>query len=155
MLLATFTKLNFLRPPRAATLYEPYPGLLPPDFDYHPYMPTLKVVEEPKVILGDDWLHNVEGLSPQHLYTIPGPGGRIVEAPFYKYDFFPDYPELLLSRGCNCPSHSHPLRAREDLYPCQVFTSKEAYTFFPGETFIPMVDFTVRQEQDETLHTKV
>jgi hypothetical protein len=33
--------------------------------------------------------------------------------------------------------------------------SKEAYTFFPGETFTPMVDFAVRQERDETLCTEV
>jgi hypothetical protein len=112
-------------------------------------------MEEPGVILGNDWHHNIEGLAPQHSYTILGLGGRMVEAPFYRYNFLPDYPKLLLSRKCGCPSHSHPLRARKDLYPQQVLTSKKAYTFFPRETFIPMIDFTVQQERDETLCAKV
>jgi hypothetical protein len=148
-------ELDFLRPPRAATPYELYPGSPPPDFDYHPCTPTPKVVEEFRVIPGDDWHRNIEGVSLQHDYTIPGLGGRPIDAPFYRYDFIPDYPELLLSQGCNCPSHSCPLHAREDPYPRRVLTSKEAYTFFPGETFTPMVDFTIRQEGDETLHAKV
>jgi hypothetical protein len=112
-------------------------------------------VEEFGVIPGDDWHRNVEGLVPQHDYTIPGLGGRPMEAPFYRYDFLPNYPELLLSRGRNCPSHLRPLRAREDPYPQRVLTSKEAYTFFPGETFTLMVDFAIRQERDETLHAEV
>jgi hypothetical protein len=135
--------------------YKPYPGSPPPDFDYCPHTPTPEVVKEPRVILGNNWHRNVEGLALQHSYTILGLGGRMMEAPFYRYNFLPDYPELLLSRGCNCPSHLHPLRAREDPYPHRVLMSKEAYTFFPGETFTPMVDFAVRQERDETLCTEV
>jgi hypothetical protein len=148
-------ELDFLRPPRAAMPYEPYPGSPPPDFDYHPRTPTPEVIEEFGVIPGDDWHRNIEGVSPQHDYTILGLGGRPIDAPFFRYDFIPDYPELLLSRGHNCPSHSRPLRAREDPYPRKVLTSKEAYTFFPGETFTPMVDFAVRQEGDETLRAEV
>jgi hypothetical protein len=148
-------ELNFLRPPRAATPYEPYPGSPPPDFDYHPRTPTPEVVKEFGVIPRNDWHRNIEGVSPRHDYTIPGLGGRPIDAPFYRYDFIPDYPELLLSWGRNCPSHSHPLHAREDPYPRRVLTSKEAYTFFPGETFTPMVNFAVRQEGDETLRTEV
>jgi hypothetical protein len=64
MSLATFTEPDFLRPPQAVTPYEPYPGSLPPNFNYHPHTPTPEVVEEPEVIPGDDWLHNVKGLSP-------------------------------------------------------------------------------------------
>jgi hypothetical protein len=97
MQLAPFPEPDFLRLPQAATPYEPYPGSLPPDFNYCPCTPTPKVVEEPRVILGDDWLHNIKGLALQHLYTIPGLGGRMVEAPFYRYDFLSKYPELLLS----------------------------------------------------------
>jgi hypothetical protein len=78
-----------------------------------------------------------------------------MEAPFYRYDFLPDYPELLLLRGCNCPNHSCPLRAREDPYPRRVLTSKEVYTFFPEKTFMPMVDFAVQQEGDKTLCAEV
>jgi hypothetical protein len=143
MLLAPFAEPDFLRPPRPAMPYKPYPGPPLPDFNYRPQMPTPEVVKEPGVILGDDWLCNIKGLSPQHSYTIPGLGGRMVKAPFYRYNFLPDYLKLLLSQGCNWPSHSHPLRARKDLYPCRVFTSKEAYTFFPGETFTLMVDFAI------------
>jgi hypothetical protein len=148
-------ELDFLCPPRAATPYEPYPGSPPPDFDYHPRTLTPEVIEEFGVIPGPDWHRHVEGVSPQHDYTIPGLGGSPIHAPFYRYDFLPDYPELLLSRGRNCPSHSHPLRAREDPYPQRVLTSKEGYTFFPGETFTPMVDFAVQQEGDETLRAEV
>jgi hypothetical protein len=155
MPLALFPEPDFLRPPWAVMPYEPYPGSPPPDFDYCPCTLTPEVMEEPGVIPGDNWLHNVKGLVLQHSYTIPGLGGRMVEAPFYRYDFLPDYPELLLSQGCNCPSHSHPLRVREDPYPHQVFMSKKAYTFFPGEMFTPMVDFAVQQEWDETLHAEV
>jgi hypothetical protein len=104
-------ELDFLRPPRAATPYEPYPGSPPPDFDYHPRTPTPEVIEEFGVIPRQDWHRRVEGVSPQHDYTIPGLGGSPIHAPFYRYDFLPDYPELLLSRGHNCPSHSRPLRA--------------------------------------------
>jgi hypothetical protein len=146
MPLVLFPEPDFLRPPRAVTPYEPYPGSPPPEFNYHPHTPTPEVVEEPGIIPGDDWLHNIKGLVPQHSYTIPGLEGRMVEAPFYRYNFLPDYPKLLLSQGCNCPSHSCPLRAREDPYPRQVFMSKEAYTFFPGKTFTPMVNFAVQQE---------
>jgi hypothetical protein len=117
ILLAPFLEPDFLRPPQAVTPYKPYPGSLPLDFNYHLHTLTLKVVKESRVIPGDDWLHNIEGLAPQHSYTIPGLGGRIVEAPFYRYNFLPDYLKLLLSRGHNCPSHSRPLRAREDPYP--------------------------------------
>jgi hypothetical protein len=148
-------ELDFLWPPQAATLYEPYPGLPPPDFNYRPHMPTPEVVEEFRVIPGDDWHQNIEGVAPQHDYTIPGLGGRPMDAPFYRYNFCPDYPELLLSRGHNCPSHSRPLRAREDPYPRRVLTSKEVYTFFPRETFMPMVDFAICQEGVETLHAEV
>jgi hypothetical protein len=148
-------ELDFLRPPRAATPYKPYPGSPPPDFDYHPRTLTPEVVEEFGVIPGPDWHRCVEGVSPQHDYTISGMGGSPIHAPFYRYDFLLDYPELLLSRGRNCPSHLRPLRVREDPYPRRVLTSKEAYTFFPGETFTPMVNFAVRQEGDETLHTEV
>jgi hypothetical protein len=104
-------ELDFLHPPRAAMLYEPYPGLPPPDFDYRPRTPTPEVVEEFGVMPGHDWHRRVEGVSPQHDYTIPGLGGSPIQAPFYRYNFLLDYPELLLSRGCNCPSHSRPLRA--------------------------------------------
>jgi hypothetical protein len=124
--------------------YEPYLGLLPPNFDYRPRTPTPEVIEEPRVIPGDDWLYNIDGLSPKHSYTIPGLGGRMVEAPFYRYDFLSNYPELLLLWGRNCPSHSHLLRAREDPYPRWVLTCKEAYMFFPGEMFTPMVNFTIQ-----------
>jgi hypothetical protein len=110
-------ELDFLRPLWPATPYEPYPGSPPPDFDYHPHMPTPEVMEEFGVIPGDDWHRNIEGVAPQHDYTIPGLGGRPMDAPFYRYDFLPDYPKLLLSHGCNCPNHSRPLRAREDPYP--------------------------------------
>jgi hypothetical protein len=118
-------------------------------------MPTPEVVEEFGVIPRDDWHRNTEGMVPQHDYTIPGLGGRPIEALFYRYDFLPNYPELLLLQGRNCPSHSRPLRAREDPYPRRVLTSKEAYTFFPRETFTPMVNFAVQQEGDETLCAEV
>jgi hypothetical protein len=117
MQLAPFQEIDFLQPPQVATPYELYPGSPPPDFDYHLHTPTPEVVEEFGVIPGDDWHQNIEGLVLQHDYTIPGLGGRPIEAPFYRYDFLPDYPELLLLRGRNCPSHSCPLRAREDPYP--------------------------------------
>jgi hypothetical protein len=117
MQLAPFPEPDYLRPLQAATLYEPYPGSPPPNFDYHPRMPTPEVVEEFGVIPGDDWHHNIKGLAPQHNYTIPGMGERPMEAPFYRYDFVPNYPELLLLQERNCPSHSHPLRARQDPYP--------------------------------------
>jgi hypothetical protein len=129
ILVAPFQELDFLRPPRPVMPYEPYPGLLPPDFNYRPCTLTPEFVKEPGIIPGDDWLHNIEGLSLEHPYTIPRLGGRPVEAPFYKYDFLPNYPKLLLSWGHNCLQHSHPLRVREDLYPQRVLTQKEAYTF--------------------------
>jgi hypothetical protein len=148
-------ELDFLCPPRAATPYKPYPGSPPLDFDYRPCTLTPEVIEEFGVIPRPNWHRHVEGVSPQHDYTIPGLGGGPIDAPFYRYDFLPDYPELLLSRGRNCPSHSRPLRVREDPYPWRVLTSKEAYTFFPGETFTPMVDFAIWQEGDKTLRAEV
>jgi hypothetical protein len=90
-------ELDFLRPPQAAMLYEPYPGSPPPDFDYRPHTPTPEIMEEFRVMPGDDWHRNIEGVVPRHDYTIPGLGGRPMDAPFYRYDFLPDYPELLLS----------------------------------------------------------
>jgi hypothetical protein len=94
--MAPFEEPDFLRPPRPAIPYKPYPGSPPPDFDYRPHMPTSELVEELGVIPGDNWLHNVKGLSPVHSYTIPGLRGRMVEAPFYKYNFLPNYPKVLL-----------------------------------------------------------
>jgi hypothetical protein len=97
MAMAPFKEPDFLRPPRPVMPYEPYPGLPLPDFDYWPHTPTPELVKEPGVIPGDNWLCNITGLLPTHSYTIPGLRGRTVEAPFYKYDFLPDYPEILLS----------------------------------------------------------
>jgi hypothetical protein len=97
-----FKELDFLVPSRPMTPYEPYPGSPPPNFNYQPHMPTPKVIEEPGVIPGDEWLRNIEGLSPMHDYSIPRLGGRTIQAPFYRYDFLPDYPEILLSQGRNC-----------------------------------------------------
>jgi hypothetical protein len=94
---ALFPEPDFLRPPQPATPYKPYPGSPPPDLDYCLCTPTPEFIKEPRVIPGDDWLHNIKGLSPVHSYTIPGLGERMVEAPFYKYNFLPDYSELLLS----------------------------------------------------------
>jgi hypothetical protein len=99
---APFEELDFLRPLRPVTPYVLYLGSPLPDFNYHPCMPIPEFVKELGVILGDDWLCNIEGLLLVHPYTIPGLGGRMVEAPFYKYDFLSDYPELLLSQGHNC-----------------------------------------------------
>jgi hypothetical protein len=97
MPLVPFPELDFLRPPQAAMPYKPYPGSPSPDFDYHRHTLTPKVVKESGVIPGDDWLCNIESLAPWHSYTIPGLGGRIVETPFYRYNFLPDYSKLLLS----------------------------------------------------------
>jgi hypothetical protein len=68
ILVALFTEPDFLRPPWPATPYELYLGSPPPDFDYCPWTPTPEVIEEPRVIPGDDWLHNIKGLSPEHSY---------------------------------------------------------------------------------------
>jgi hypothetical protein len=153
--MAPFEEPDFLRPPRPAIPYKPYPGSPPPDFDYRPHMPTSELVEELGVIPGDNWLHNVKGLSPVHSYTIPGLRGRMVEAPFYKYNFLPNYPKVLLLWGYNCLQHLCPLRVTEDPYPQRVLTQKEVYTFYLGETFTPMVNFAIHQEWDKTLHTEV
>jgi hypothetical protein len=144
--MAPFEELDFLAPPQPATPYEPYPGSPLPNFDYWPCMPTPEFIKELGVMPGDEWLHNIKGLSPTHDYSIPGLGGRAIQAPFYKYDFLSDYPKILLSQGHNCLQHLHPLRVREDPYPWRVLTQKEAYTFYPAEMFTPMVDFTIHQE---------
>jgi hypothetical protein len=70
MAMAPFKEPDFLRLPRPATPYEPYPGLPPPDFNYRLHMLTPELVEELGVIPRDDWLHNVMGLLPVHSYTI-------------------------------------------------------------------------------------
>src|SRR5260370_41691223 len=80
---------------------------------------------------------------------------REIIAPFFRYDFTPDYPEIILSRGCHCANHSRPLRTRADPYPRRVLTRKEAYTFYPNETFSPMVDFALNAERDTTLRGEV
>jgi hypothetical protein len=103
MAMAPFKELDFLRPPRPVTLYEPYPSLLPPNFDYQPQTLTPKITKEPGVIPEDNWLCNITRLLPMHPYTILRLGGRMVEAPFYKYDFLPDYPKILLLQEYNCP----------------------------------------------------
>jgi hypothetical protein len=96
MAVAPFKEPDFLRLPRPTTPYKLYPGSPSPNFDYQPHTLIPELVEEPGVIQGDDWLHNVMGVSPAHSYTIPRLRGRMMEAPFYKYDFLPDYPKVLL-----------------------------------------------------------
>ncbi len=81
--------------------------------------------------------------------------GREIIAPFFRYDFTPDYPEIILSRGRNCTNHSCPLRAQADPYPCRMLTRKEAYTFYPNESFSPMVDFALNGERDTSLQGEV
>jgi len=77
--------------------------------------------------------------------------GREIITPFFCYDFAPDYLEIILSRGCNCANHSRPLHAQPDPYPHRVLTRKEAYTFYPNETFSLMVDFALDGERDMSL----
>ena len=107
------------------------------------------------VIPREEWIRNLQGLEPLVDHRIPGMAGREIIAPFFRYDFTLDYPEIILSRRHGCANHSRPLRAQADPYPRRVLTRKEAYTFYPNETFSPMVDFALNAERDTTLRGEV
>ena len=101
------TNPNILMPPRASTPYLVYPGPPPPTYkedeehrgNYCPCLPTPDIIPQPGVIPRDEWIRNVQGLEPLVNHTIPGMAGREITAPFFHYDFAPDYPEIILSRG--------------------------------------------------------
>jgi len=122
---------------------------------YQPWSPTPEEAPQPGVIPGEDWIRNLQGLEPLVNHRIPGMAGREIIAPFFHYDFAPDYPEIILSQGRHCANHSRPLHARADPYPHRILTRKEAYTFYPNESFSPMVDFALNGERDTSLWGEV
>jgi len=117
---------DILMPPHTSTPYPPYPGPPPPTYkededlqgDYWPHSPTPEAIPQPGTIPGDEWICNMQGLEPLVSHTIPGMAGREITAPFFCYDFAPDYPEIILSHRQNCTQHSRPLCAQLDPYPC-------------------------------------
>ena len=124
------TNPDILLPLRPSTPYPVYPGPLPPTYDkdkenrgnYQPRSPTPEEGPQPGLIPGDKWIRNLQGLEPLVNHHIPGMAGREIIAPFFHYDFTPDYPEIILSCRCNCANYSRPLRAQLDPYPHQVLT---------------------------------
>ena len=76
-------------------------------------------------------------------------------APFVRYDFDTDSPELLATLGRGCGVHSTMLQARKAPYPTLVFTKKERYLFHPQESFSPIVSKAVDELRDVTLRAKV
>ena len=72
-------------------------------------------------------------------------------ATFYKYDFDTNSPELLLTHGCHCPVHSHPLCARADPYPHPTLTKKQEFAFTPDQPFTRLVDHAVTLKKDDSL----
>ena len=76
-------------------------------------------------------------------------------APFVRYDFDTDSPELLATLGRGCGVHSTILRARKAPYPTPVFTRKERYLFHPQEPFSPIVSKAVDGLRDVTLRAEV
>src|SRR5216684_6494872 len=157
------TNPDILLPPRPSTLYPVYPGPPPPTYNedkenrgnYQPRSPTPEEGPQLGLIPGDEWIWNLQGLEPLVDHHIPGMAGREIITPFFHYDFTPDYPEIILSHGRNCANYSRPLRAQPDPYPRRVLTQKEAYTFYPNETFSPMVDFALDGERDTSLQGEV
>src|SRR5258708_21602188 len=149
--------------PQPSMPYPVYPRPPPPTYEedkencgnYQPRSPTPEEGPQPGVIPGKEWIRNLQGLEPLVDHHIPGMAGREIITPFFRYDFTPDYLEVILSCGRNCANYSRPLRTRADPYPCRILTRKEAYTFYPNETFSPMVDFTINGESDISLQGEV
>ncbi len=106
--------LDILLPPQPSTPYPVYPGPPPPTYEedkenhgpYQPRSPTPEEGPQLGVIPGDEWIQNLQGLEPLVDHRIPGMAGREIIAPFFCYDFAPDYPEIILSCGHNCTNHS-------------------------------------------------
>jgi hypothetical protein len=64
-------------------------------------------------------------------------------------------PEVLATRGRNCPVYSTPLRARPKPYDRPFFTCKQQFTFTDLEDFSPVVDQALRMEGDISLTAEV
>ena len=96
---------DILLPPRAVTPYPMYPGPPPPTYqedkdaqgNYCPSSPMPEPVEQLGVLPEGDWVCNLKGLEPTLNYLIPGLGGREVVAPFLRFNFEPNMPEVVLT----------------------------------------------------------
>src|SRR5258707_8161110 len=99
--------------------YLAYPGPPPPTYkedkeargNYHLRSPTPEEGPQPGIIPGEEWIRNLQGLEPLVNHRIPGMARREIIAPFFCYDFTPDYPEIILSHRRNCANYSRPLHA--------------------------------------------
>ena len=104
---------------------------------------------------GHNWLVNQQPEGWLHEVEVPTGPNEYTMAPFVRYDFDTDSPELLATLGRGCGVHSTMLRARKAPYPTPVFTKKERYLFHPQEAFSPIVSKAVDELRDVMLRAEV
>jgi hypothetical protein len=97
------------------------PPIPPPSTPSDIERPTAQPNEHP----GYDWIPNGTEGDRLHDVEIPIGTGQQIQAPFIRYDFDTDSPELLAMLRRGCPVHSTFLHTRLTPYPLPVFTRKE------------------------------
>jgi hypothetical protein len=90
-----------------------------------------------------------------HNISVPVGAEGLETAPFIRYDFDTDSPELLATHGRGCSVHSSFLHARPKPYELPTLTKKERFLFRMDEPFSPLLDQAVELEDDITLRAEV
>jgi hypothetical protein len=152
-------------PPQTPPVYAPKsPSPDPVESGEIQILPGSPQLPKPYLHPGEDWEVNADERypGPRHHVTVPvygGGGEEVVVAPFIKYDFNMDCPELLITLGRNCPVHSRPLRAspqpQYETKPAPPLTQRQKYLFLGREHHSILVDEALRKEKDVTLRAEV
>ena len=118
-----------------------------------------EVIEEvrpqPGVQPGPDWFRNFEDPGYRFFKLIPDPTGQLHIAPFVCVDLTAFSPQLLMTNGRNCPTHSRPLHARPKEVPHAAYDRQQNFLFHNRQLHTPVVDWALEQEDDITLMAEV
>ena len=110
---------------------------------------------QPEVQPGPDWFHNFEDPGYRFFKLIPDPTGQLHIAPFVRVDLMAFSPQLLMTNGRNCPTHSRPLHARPEEVPHAAYDRQQNFLFHGRQLHMPAVNWAIEQEDDITLTAEV
>ena len=110
---------------------------------------------QPGVLPGPDWFRNFEDPGYRFFKLIPDPTGQLHIAPFVRVDLTVFSPQLLMTNGKNCPTHSRPLHARPEEVPHAAYDRRQNFLFHNRQLHTPAVDWAIEQEDDITLTAEV
>jgi len=111
---------------------------------------------QPGVHPGPGWARNCEDAGINYIFIIPtDPPQNYEIAPYVSINWSTTSPELLGTRGKNCPVHAKHLHARADEFPRAALDRRQEFFFADNQTHSDGVDWAMRQEGDDTLRAEV